>query len=138
MYKHYVTIDSEGYIISLFSDALKESLESDILLRESESRHAYLGDYDYSYNLYEDRRPTYKLIDGEVVKSEPKPLTRDEKLIPIRANRNQLLSATDFMVLPDIPFTIEEVELIKTYRQQLRDITKTIDVDNPIYPSKPV
>ena len=38
-----------------------------------------------------------------------------------RQNRNQLLSASDKYVLPDYPIVSSNLELIKTYRQQLRD-----------------
>ena len=38
-----------------------------------------------------------------------------------RENRNQLLKESDKYLLPDYPITPENLELIKTYRQQLRD-----------------
>lgn len=61
-------------------------------------------------------------------------LTRDEKLIDIKAKRDELLKSSDFMVLPDAPYTDEQKVKILTYRQALRDLPETIDVDNPIYP----
>jgi hypothetical protein len=56
----------------------------------------------------------------------------------IRSNRNGLLAQTDWCVLPDAPFTPEQIEEIKTYRQKLRDITK--DYENPddvVFPELP-
>ena len=38
-----------------------------------------------------------------------------------RQNRNQLLSASDKYVLPDYPIVSSNLELVKVYRQQLRD-----------------
>ena len=38
-----------------------------------------------------------------------------------RENRNQILKESDKYLLPDYPLTPENLELIKTYRQQLRD-----------------
>jgi hypothetical protein len=56
----------------------------------------------------------------------------------IRSNRNGLLAQTDWCVLPDAPFTSEQIEEIKIYRQKLRDISK--DYENPddvVFPKLP-
>ncbi len=47
--------------------------------------------------------------------------------------RNELLIATDKYVLPDFPITTEQLELVKTYRQALRDFTN----NDYIMPDKP-
>ena len=47
--------------------------------------------------------------------------------------RNQLLLETDKYLLPDFPITPEQLEIIKTYRQQLRDFTN----NDYIIPEKP-
>lgn len=44
----------------------------------------------------------------------------------IRAKRNALLVNTDWLLLPDAPFTESEVAEIKTYRQALRDFPSTV------------
>lgn len=59
--------------------------------------------------------------------------TDEQKLESIRYERNSLLSETDYLALSDNTLTPEMV----TYRQALRDITVGIDLDNPIYPTKP-
>lgn len=41
-----------------------------------------------------------------------------------RENRNQLLKESDKYLLPDYPITADKLDLIKDYRQQLRDYTK--------------
>lgn len=45
----------------------------------------------------------------------------DRKAESIRQERNRLLTETDYMVLPDSPHDKPE---IRTYRQELRDITE--------------
>ena len=47
--------------------------------------------------------------------------------------RNQLLLETDKYLLPDFPITPENLEIVKTYRQQLRDFTN----NDYILPDKP-
>jgi hypothetical protein len=51
----------------------------------------------------------------------------DENLEFYRANlkfkRNTLLNETDKFLMPDFPITAEKLEIIKAYRQALRDFT---------------
>jgi len=47
--------------------------------------------------------------------------------------RNQLLEESDKYVLIDYPITADKLEIIKEYRQQLRDFTN----NNYIIPEKP-
>ena len=47
--------------------------------------------------------------------------------------RNELLQKTDKYLLSDYPITSEQLEIIKTFRQALRDFTK----NNYIMPDKP-
>jgi len=57
----------------------------------------------------------------------------------IRSNRNGLLAQTDWTQLPDVELTPELIAQMKTYRQQLRDITK--DFTNPndvVFPENPL
>ena len=42
----------------------------------------------------------------------------------IRAKRNILLSQTDYLMMPDYPISEQYLAKIKTYRQELRDLTK--------------
>ena len=47
--------------------------------------------------------------------------------------RNELLQKTDKYLLSDYPITSEQLEIIKTFRQALRDFTK----NDYIMPDKP-
>tara|TARA_R100000353_G_scaffold137954_1_gene98050 strand:- start:148 stop:438 length:291 start_codon:yes stop_codon:yes gene_type:complete len=60
----------------------------------------------------------------------------DRDLAELRKRRNTLLVETDFMALSDVTMT----DALKTYRQQLRDITKTFKSINDKdfkFPDKP-
>jgi len=53
----------------------------------------------------------------------------------VRAKRNQLLTATDWTQLPDVPLATKEAWA--TYRQALRDITQQADPFNIVWPVPP-
>ena len=58
----------------------------------------------------------------------------------LRNERNKLLFDTDKYVLPDFPITPENLEIVKEYRQQLRDFFQRDEIQNlsiPNLPSKP-
>ncbi len=55
----------------------------------------------------------------------------------VRFTRNQLIAATDWTQLPDSPLSEEKRAEWATYRQALRDITNTADVNNIVWPEKP-
>jgi len=134
MYKHYIRLDSENWIIKAFSDGFPEEiLETDILLRETDQRHFYLGDFIFSPSLFEGSQPKYRYINNEII-TEIKPLTREQKLIPIRSTRNEMLKASDIYMLEDYPVTAEQKVKVLNYRTALRDLTLTVDINNPIYP----
>lgn len=53
--------------------------------------------------------------------------------ISLKNKRNLILNETDKYMISDYPITPENLEIIKTYRQQLRDFTN----NNYIMPDKP-
>ena len=59
--------------------------------------------------------------------------TTDEKMAEIRGKRNGLLEETDYFALSDVTMS----DAMTTYRQDLRDLPASVDVDNPVYPTKP-
>ena len=73
------------------------------------------------------------VVDGEWVRFTVKEKTAETLMAEIRAKRNQLLADTDWTALVDSTLTDE----MKTYRQALRDLPETVDVNNPVYPEKP-
>jgi hypothetical protein len=52
----------------------------------------------------------------------------------LRTSRNRLLADSDFSQLPDAPVNRDEWA---TYRQALRDLPSTVDINNPVYPEQP-
>ena len=57
-------------------------------------------------------------------------------MIRLRTTRNRLLAETDFYALSDVTMSPE----METYRQELRDITKThqdMEADGFAFPTKP-
>jgi hypothetical protein len=57
----------------------------------------------------------------------------DVKWANLREHRNNLLGETDFHALSDVTMPEE----MTTYRQALRDLPETVDINNIIYPEKP-
>ena len=62
--------------------------------------------------------------------------TSEEYLQMLRFERNCLLKESDWSQLPDVP---NEIQIAwQSYRQELRDLpANTIDLSNPIFPTKP-
>lgn len=55
----------------------------------------------------------------------------------IRQKRKPLLVSTDYTQLADAPFTAAKKKEWKTYRKALRDITKSADLENVVWPTEP-
>jgi len=53
--------------------------------------------------------------------------------ISLKKKRNSILDETDKYLLPDFPITPEQLEIVKQYRQTLRDFTN----NNYEMPEKP-
>jgi hypothetical protein len=51
----------------------------------------------------------------------------------LKNTRNLILAETDKYLLPDFPITPEQLEIVKEYRQKLRDFTN----NDYIMPDKP-
>jgi len=63
--------------------------------------------------------------------------TDDQKLEQVRLWRNVQLSQCDWTVLEDSPLSTEKIAEWVNYRQQLRDLPETIDLNNPVIPDPP-
>ena len=61
-----------------------------------------------------------------------RPLTPEEKAELIRQQRDALLSATDYMMMPDYPMSELARENLKVYRQALRDVPEQPDFPNSV------
>jgi hypothetical protein len=72
-------------------------------------------------------------VDGKWVRFTVRDKTSDEKMSEIRGKRDSLLSDTDWTGMSDVTMSADMV----TYRQALRDLPATVNVDTPVYPTKP-
>ena len=76
----------------------------------------------------------------EVEDVVPEPVVRtDEELArEARDKRDRLLDESDWFMMPDYPATAEGLSAVKTYRQNLRDISKQSGFPSDItWPTKP-
>jgi hypothetical protein len=69
----------------------------------------------------------------ETVVEDTRIWTDEDKLKVIRQERNRLLSETDLYALNDRTMSSE----MAAYRQALRDLPISVDLDNPVFPIKP-
>ena len=92
----------------------------------------------------------YKMVNGERVKLTAKENAQrdaeekawsdgayDRAMVSLRDKRNNLLKETDYSALSDVTMSND----MKTYRQQLRDITNGVNTEakakNKEFPTKP-
>ena len=61
-----------------------------------------------------------------------RPLTLEEKASVIRQQRDDLLSETDYLMMPDYPMSELARENLKVYRQALRDVPEQPDFPNSV------
>jgi hypothetical protein len=74
---------------------------------------------------------TFDRVSGQWVREA------DAAIVMVRAQRNDLLSSSDWTQMPDVPLTPEQKTAWVTYRQQLRDFPATCDPENPVWPTPP-
>ena len=63
---------------------------------------------------------------GLSVEKIPEPTEKEKREAAeaeVRLKRDELLSETDYLLMPDYPITAKSLEAVKKYRQALRDIT---------------
>lgn len=77
----------------------------------------------------------YEVVNNACVLRQP---TIEEKLAVIREKRDYLLKQSDFTQLPDIPLTDDKKLEWKAYRKQLRDFPDLCDLNNPVWPIRPL
>lgn len=88
-----------------------------------------------------DGIPRYKLVDGQPVERTEEEIAADRvplQASAVRAQRDKLLAATDWAVLPDSPLDESSKTSLKTYRQALRDVPQQEGFPNNIsWPNMP-
>ena len=77
-------------------------------------------------------------LDADAVASETIVVVNAQNLARLRAQRNELLAATDWEIVKHKELGTNIPTALKTYRQQLRDLpANTSDPANPSWPIKP-
>jgi hypothetical protein len=61
-----------------------------------------------------------------------------EMWTPVRQKRDNLLNASDYLMMPDYPISDGHRVNLTVYRQSLRDVTKQSDPENIIWPDFPI
>lgn len=81
----------------------------------------------------------YQVVDGQVVlRSDVQTIRDNVKWRSIRGQRDALLSASDYVILPDAPYSDVTKTNYRTYRQALRDLPQTYsNPDDVVWPTKP-
>lgn len=77
---------------------------------------------------------SYAIINGKATIFDE----RSYKLNLIRVERNKLLQESDWTQLNDVSFSNEQSYQWQQYRQTLRDFPLHCNINNPIYPTKPL
>jgi hypothetical protein len=76
---------------------------------------------------------------GHPILINPPDPTEEQLVTSTRATRDKLIAETDYLLMTDYPITAEKLELVKQYRQLLRDITEKPGFPTDIqWPDKPI
>jgi hypothetical protein len=119
-------LESPKPVITDLQHAVRNGVEQDSL-----------GNWVYKWNAV-DKFQEYTDEDGvtqtkAVQEAAHLQSLEDAKFASLRVERNRLLDETDWTASTDVTMTAE----MTTYRQALRDLPSTADINNIIYPDKP-
>jgi len=86
-----------------------------------------LDDADYTWQLNGEQIAELETFianfDPATAIAWPAPLPAEEQERLTRAERDRRLLATDYLLMPDYPISTADLEAVKAYRQQLRDLS---------------
>jgi len=125
----YALFTKEGNLKTVWGDRSQLGLDDGNFIVDVEDDFemmGYITSYDFgSKNIVQVKEDLSGLPGQEEIDLEN-----------LRNQRNRLLVESDWTQLPDIPETIKNAW--QTYRQELRDITKTYQSpDTVVWPTKP-
>jgi len=125
----YALFTKEGNLKTVWGDKAQLGLDDGNFTVEVEDDFEMMG-YMTSYD-FENKKIVQVEEDLSVL-----PGPEEIALQNLRNERDRLLVETDWTQLPDVPETTKNAW--QTYRQELRDITKTYQsIDNVVWPTKP-
>jgi hypothetical protein len=122
------------------SIADESPLEEGVFLIPAYSTYIQVPEFQAGkVTMFNEETQQWQQVSIEFANAEtPLELTNEEKLSIIRQHRNQLLFECDWTQLADCPLSIPKIAEWSSYRQQLRDFPAIVDLENIIYPIKPI
>ena len=79
-----------------------------------------------------------KIVDGlHTVITDTQEEIEQKAFASLRSQRNKLLGESDWTQLQDAPLTDAQKQAWAAYRQYLRDLPATVDINNIVYPETP-
>jgi hypothetical protein len=125
----YALFTKEGNLKTIWRDKSKLGLDDGNFIVDVEDDFEMMG-YITSYD-FENKKIVQVEEDLSLL-----PGPEEIALQNLRDERNRLLVETDWTQLPDVPEATKNAW--QTYRQELRDITKTYkSLDTVVWPTKP-
>jgi len=125
----YALFTKEGNLKTVWDNKAQLGLDDGNFIIDVEDDFEMMG-YFTSYD-FENKKIVQVEEDLSVL-----PGPEEIALQNLRNERDRLLVETDWTQLPDVPETTKNAW--QTYRQELRDITKTYQsIDNVVWPTKP-
>lgn len=126
--KYFATYDTNGHYEALYTTDIWEEenipLENRVELTKEQWEEAIANKCG--------------LIDGvHSVILETEAELQEKAFSMLRAQRDRLLLESDWTQLQDSPLTDAQRQSWATYRQSLRDLPATVDINNIVYPEKP-
>lgn len=81
--------------------------------------------------------PQTQVVEPVIDPEQAEQTARANFLVNLRKERNALLEATDWTVMPDSPLSQQKKDDYIAYRQALRDLPQTVTYDTLFWPVKP-
>lgn len=124
--RYFGKYDQDGNYIAFYNDEMHGDNipEPNIELTESQWRKAIKGICHVVNGVH-----TEKIITDQDI--------LNKKYGELRTTRNKLLYDSDWTQLQDSPLTDAQKQAWAAYRQSLRDLPATVDINNIVYPEKP-
>jgi hypothetical protein len=98
-----------------------------------------LDDADYTWQLNAEQCAELDTFIADFDPADamawPAPLPPDEQERLTRAERDRRLLATDYLLMPDYPISTADLDAVKDYRQQLRDLSNAPDWPDVAWPA---
>lgn len=130
-----MTILYSASCAGFFDDAIHNVLPSDAVAITAEQYRKLMADQAEGRLIVADASGMPKAV-------QRPGLTAEEALEAVRAERNRLLTASDYTQMPDAPLVASQREAWRVYRQALRDLPETIPdpaaVQWPVAPARKV